>query len=64
MDEAPPAPGQSQLSPEADKRLVVHVEFPIVGGHAVMGTDASESMGFALAAGKNVCLNLKTDTRE
>ena len=43
--EAPPAPGQPPLS-EADKKLVMHIELPILAGHALMGTDAPQSMGF------------------
>jgi PhnB protein len=63
MGEAPAAPGQPPLS-DADKRLVMHVELPILGGHVLMGTDATASMGFELVAGNNVHINLETDTRE
>jgi PhnB protein len=45
MDAAPTAPGQPPLS-EADKQLVMHIALPLLGGHLLMGTDASESMGF------------------
>lgn len=60
--EAPAAPGQPPL-PEADRNLVMHVELPILGGHVLMGTDAPESMGFALTPGNNVHINLEPDTR-
>lgn len=63
MGDAPAAPGQPPLS-EADKRLVMHVELPILAGHVLMGTDATESMGFKLVAGNNLHINLETDTRE
>ncbi|MBN8509652.1 MAG: VOC family protein [Burkholderiales bacterium] len=63
MGEAPAAPGQPPLS-DADQQLVMHVELPILGGHVLMGTDATASMGFELVAGNNVHLNLETDTRE
>ena len=60
--EAPPAPGQPPL-PEADRNLVMHVELPILGGHVLMGSDAPESMGFSVTAGKQVHINLEPDTR-
>jgi PhnB protein len=50
--------------PEADKNLIMHVGLPILGGHMLMGTDAPESMGFKLAVGNNVYINLEPDTRE
>jgi PhnB protein len=58
----PPAPGQPPL-PEADKQLVMHVDLTILAGHALMGTDAPESMGFTLTQGNNIHINLEPDTR-
>jgi PhnB protein len=58
----PAQPGQPPLA-EADKNLVMHVELPILGGHVLMGTDAPESMGFAVKHGNNVYINLEPDTR-
>lgn len=46
------------------KKLVLHVELPIVGGHVLMGTDAPESMGFNKIFGDNVHINLEPDTRQ
>lgn len=60
--DAPPAPGQPPLA-EADRQLVLHVELPILGGHVLMGTDAPQSMGFAVAPGNNVHINLEPDSR-
>lgn len=60
--EIPPQPDQPPLA-EADRDLVMHVELPILGGHVLMGTDACESMGFALTQGNNVYINLEPDTR-
>lgn len=60
--DAPPAPERPALA-EADRQLVLHVELPILGGHVLMGTDAPESMGFAVVAGNNVHINLEPDTR-
>jgi PhnB protein len=41
----------------------MHVEFPIVGGHMLMGTDAPESMKFNIQFGNNQYINLESDTR-
>jgi PhnB protein len=60
--EVPAAPGQPALA-EADRNLVMHVELPILGGHVLMGTDAPESMGFAMKPGNNIYINLVPDTR-
>lgn len=58
----PPQPGQPPLA-EADRHLVMHIELPILGGHVLMGTDASESMGFTVKYGNAIYLNLEPDTR-
>jgi PhnB protein len=58
----PAHPGQPPLA-EGDRDLVMHVELPILAGHALMGTDAPESMGFTLVQGNNVFINLEPDTR-
>ncbi len=60
---APPHEGMPPLS-EEDKKLVLHVELPILGGHVLMGTDAPESFGFNLTFGDNIHINLEPDTRE
>jgi PhnB protein len=60
--EVPPAPDQPPIA-EADRNLVMHVELPILAGHALMGTDAPESMGFSLVQGNNAYINLEPDTR-
>lgn len=58
-------PAQEGMPPmaEADKKLVMHVELPILGGHVLMGTDAPESMGFKMEFGNNIYINLEPDTR-
>lgn len=48
---------------EADRNLVMHVELPILGGHVLMGTDATESMGMTVRFGNNVFINLEPDSR-
>src|SRR5258708_10323743 len=60
--DVPSQPGQPPMA-EADKNLVMHVALPILGGHVLMGTDAPETMGFALNPGNNVFINLQPDTR-
>ena len=49
---------------ERDKKLIIHAELEIPGGHILMATDAPESMGFHLKRGDNMHINLEPDTRE
>ena len=53
FSDIPPTDGMPPMA-EEDKNLVMHVELPILGGHLLMGTDAPESMGFAVNYGNNV----------
>ena len=62
MGDAPREEGQPELS-EEDKNLVMHVSLPILGGFNLMGTDAPESMGYAVTFGNNLYINLQPDTR-
>ena len=62
MGEVPPGPGMPPLG-EKEKRAVLHVELPTVGGHLIMGTDVLESLGQKLVVGNNVSINLEPDTR-
>jgi PhnB protein len=59
----PATEGQPPMS-DADKKLILHVGLPILGGHILMATDAPESMGFTVIAGNNVHINLEPDSRE
>lgn len=61
--EIPPTEGAPAIS-EADKNLVMHIALPILNGHLLMGTDATESMGFKVNFGNNVYISLHPDTRE
>lgn len=61
--DVPPQEGMPPLA-EADRKLVMHIALPILGGHMLMGTDAPASMGFAVVSGNNVHLSLEPDTRE
>lgn len=62
MGDVPPQAGQPPLS-EADRNLVMHIALPLLGGHMLMGTDATASMGFSVKFGNNVYINLEPDTR-
>lgn len=59
-------PAESGHPPIADeiKKMVLHVELPIVGGYILMGTDAPKEMGFTLISGNNMHICIEPDTRE
>ena len=61
--DTPPQEGAPPMTGEL-KKLVMHVELPITGGHVLMGTDAPEQMGFKVVFGNNVYINLEPDSRE
>lgn len=58
-------PTQEGMPPmaEEDKKLVMHIELEILGGHVLMATDAPESMGFKVNFGNNSYINLEPDTK-
>ncbi|UXX78678.1 SRPBCC domain-containing protein [Reichenbachiella carrageenanivorans] len=59
-------PAEAGHPPVADtiKKMVLHVELPILGGHVLMATDAPKEMGFTLNQGNNMHICLEPDTRE
>lgn len=61
--EIPAVEGQPTLS-EKDKKLILHIELQLLGGHVLMGTDAPESMGFKIEFGNNSHICLEPDTRK
>lgn len=63
LGDAPPHEGMPVLD-EATKKLILHIELPILGGHILMATDAPESMGFKLVTGNNMHISLEPDNRE
>jgi len=63
MEDIPAAPGMPEV-PDAEKKLIAHMELPILAGHMLMGTDMVESMGHQLKVGNNVTVNLEPDTKE
>jgi PhnB protein len=62
MGDMPGGPGAPELS-DAEKKMVAHVELPILAGHVLMGTDMLASMGHELRVGNNVTICLEPDTR-
>jgi uncharacterized glyoxalase superfamily protein PhnB/uncharacterized protein YndB with AHSA1/START domain len=50
--------------PDNIKKMVLHVELPILGGHVLMATDAPKEMGFELIPGNNMHICLEPKTRE
>jgi len=59
-------PADANHPPVADavKKMVLHVELPITGGHILMATDAPKEMGFSLARGNNMHICVEPSTRE
>ena len=49
--------------PENEKKLIMHVTLPILGGYLLMGSDTPDSMPFKLTQGNNVYIMLSPDTR-
>ena len=62
MGDLPSQPGEPSFS-DADKKKVMHVALPILGGTQIMATDMLESMGHKLIEGNNVTLSLNPDTK-
>lgn len=61
--EVPAAEGQPLLS-EKDKKLILHIQLQILGGHVLMGTDAPESLGFKINFGNNCHICLEPESRK
>ncbi|MDB5131994.1 MAG: hypothetical protein JWR02_1743 [Mucilaginibacter sp.] len=59
----PVAEGQPPMSDEF-KKLILHIELPLLGGHVLKATDAPESMGFKLVTGNNMHICLEPESRE
>ncbi|HSI74623.1 MAG TPA: SRPBCC domain-containing protein [Lunatimonas sp.] len=59
-------PANSEQPPIAEniKKMVLHVELPLLGNSILMGTDAPKEMGFTLVQGNNMHINLEPDSRE
>jgi len=59
----PADPDQPPVA-ENVKKMVLHIELPILGGHILMGTDAPMEMGFTVAQGNRMHINLEPESRE
>lgn len=63
LGEAPTQPGQPPLADNV-KRMVLHVELPMIAGHVLMGTDAPKEMGFTVTQGNNMHISVEPPSRE
>lgn len=63
FEEAPANPDQPPMT-ESVKKMVLHVELPILGGHILMGTDALKEFGMTVNTGNNMHINLEPESRE
>lgn len=63
FSDVPPSENMPPIS-EEDKKLVMHVGLPILGGQMLMGCDVPASMGVKVNNGNNVYINLAPDSRE
>ena len=45
------------------KKMILHVELPITGGHILMATDAPKEMGFTLTPGNNMHICVQPETK-
>lgn len=59
----PPGEGNPPVD-EKLKKMVLHVELPLIGDHILMATDAPKEMGFTVTAGNNMHICLEPDSRE
>ncbi|MCC5929146.1 MAG: SRPBCC domain-containing protein [Cyclobacteriaceae bacterium] len=59
----PTEPDQAPIA-EAVKKMVLHIELPIIGGHILMGTDAPKEFGMTVKYGNNMHINLEPESRE
>lgn len=58
-------PADANQPPVADnvKKMVLHVELPIIGNHILMGTDAPKELGFTVTPGNNMHISLEPESR-
>ncbi|MCI1266423.1 MAG: VOC family protein [Saprospiraceae bacterium] len=63
MGDMPQPEGMPPFS-NAEKKMVMHVSLPILGGTNIMGTDMLESMRHKLIIGNNTTISLEPDTKE
>jgi uncharacterized glyoxalase superfamily protein PhnB/uncharacterized protein YndB with AHSA1/START domain len=58
-------PAEAGHPPIADeiKKMILHVELPILGGHILMATDAPKEMGMTVTRGNNMHICLEPETK-
>jgi uncharacterized glyoxalase superfamily protein PhnB/uncharacterized protein YndB with AHSA1/START domain len=58
-------PADANHPPLADnvKKMVLHVELPLLGGFILMASDAPKEMGFTVTPGNNMYINLEPNSR-
>ncbi|GAA4304094.1 SRPBCC domain-containing protein [Nibribacter koreensis] len=59
----PVTPDQPPVAEEV-KKMVLHVELPLLGDFVLMGTDAPKEMGFTLTTGNNMHISLEPASME
>lgn len=59
----PPDPNQPPVA-DAVKKMILHIELPILGGHILMGTDAPREMGFTVTKGNNMHIQIEPESRD
>lgn len=62
FEDIPTDPNQPPMA-ESVKKMVLHVELPILGGHILMGTDAPTEFGMTVNRGNNMHINLEPESR-
>jgi PhnB protein len=60
--ELPADPNQPPMADEV-KKMVLHIELPILGGHILMGTDAPKEFGFTVNKGNNMHIQIEPDSK-
>lgn len=63
FEDIPQTPNNPPVN-ENIKKMVLHVELPLLGNHILMGTDAPKEMGFTLNFGNNIHICLEPDSRK
>lgn len=58
----PPQENQPPI-PENIKKMILHVELPLIANHVLMATDAPKEMGFTLTQGNNMHISLEPESR-
>ncbi|MCU0302201.1 MAG: VOC family protein [Candidatus Nanopelagicales bacterium] len=61
VGDMPAAPGQPPL-PDEERRMLMHVRLPILGGTILMGSDIIPSSGHEVRAGNATSIHLQPDT--